>query len=381
MFKSFFNKKTNDENLNVSVIGTEKDFPILMDSIASSYSYLDALCSIKEGLSYERIGTTISNNFPQLIDKYEFSFNGRRLCSLFVYAYHTDCVNSIPLAFKELNPNADNSIFKKKQTNKIEKEIDPRLVQFRIAIDFIILKNGFINDDDISWDQAKQNTLTDLLKELGYEENFETLIVAEWNLYHKNTDSNKQGFITEFTNNFHNRKLATYTPAFIQDRNRKIEEAYSSIIETINRIQAWLNNEPLRVRIEIDLTNDSISTIKQCATPFCVIYLVCDSIGRYSIAYALESRILDMLTNDMASTLIRRIYEFTPGELEGFVDIISLKADCIKLFEDNLERAEQDKNFKIIKVERNKEESISDMLSELELKDDIDEETKKWFNK
>jgi hypothetical protein len=34
MFKSFFNKKANDENLNVSVLGTEKDFPILMDSTA-----------------------------------------------------------------------------------------------------------------------------------------------------------------------------------------------------------------------------------------------------------------------------------------------------------------------------------------------------------
>ena len=51
------------------------------------------------------------------------------------------------------------------------------------------------------------------------------------------------------------------------------------------------------------------------------------------------------------------------------------------LFEENLQRAEHVKNINIITVQRNEEESISSMLSGLELKEDVDEESKKWFNK
>ena len=40
-----------------------------------------------------------------------------------------------------------------------------------------------------------------------------------------------------------------------------------------------------------------------------------------------------------------------------------------------------DDNYQLIEVERHEEESIADLLSKIELKDDVDEETKKWFNR
>ena len=381
MFKSIFNKKTKNDVSTNSNLGLEKDFPILMDSIASSYSFLNSLCSTLEGITYERIGTTESNGYANQIDKYVFLIHSEKLCSLFVYAYHTESLPLIPLPFKRLNPNIDNSIFDIKKTPKKENKIDNRLARFNILITFILQKNSIVKDEDVVWNQEKQNTLTELLNELGYEENLESLILHEWSLYTNNANTKKNDFIKNFISEFHHSKLSKYTPVFIQERNQKIEKAYNSIIETINRIQAWLDNEPLRIRIESTLLTDNFSNIKQCTTPFCIIHLACDEIGRYSIAYGIETRILEMLSNNMASTLIRRIYQFTPGELESFVGIIALNTNCIKLFEELLDRSKQEKKYKVIKVQRNEEESISAMLSKLKLKDDIDDETKKWLNK
>jgi len=67
--------------------------------------------------------------------------------------------------------------------------------------------------------------------------------------------------------------------------------------------------------------------------------------------------------------------------MEAFVKIGSLYDDCITTFEDLLKRTETEPNHKIINIERHEEKSIDDMLSKLELKDNVGDETKKWFNK
>ena len=46
--------------------------------------------------------------------------------------------------------------------------------------------------------------------------------------------------------------MSKFRTDFIQDRNEKIEKAYYSSIETINRIQGWLDDELLRTKIESD---------------------------------------------------------------------------------------------------------------------------------
>jgi hypothetical protein len=98
--------------------------------------------------------------------------------------------------------------------------------------------------------------------------------------------------------------------------------------------------------------------------------------GRYNIVYSLDYRIKDIIGRDFSSTFIRRIYQFTSGEMEPSVNIGSLYADCSEDFEACLQLAKTEGNHKVFQKDRNEEKSINDMLQKLELRDDIDEETK-----
>jgi hypothetical protein len=138
----------------------------------------------------------------------------------------------------------------------------------------------------------------------------------------------------------HNLKHEASAPYFIKERNNRIKEAYQFTLVTIDRIQGFLDDEYLRGRIESDMTKKEgvKSTILQCSTPFCIISLGCDEMGRYNLVYSLDYRIQEMIGNEMASGLIRRIYQFTPGDMEPFVLIGSLYHDCIESYDQvNLE--------------------------------------------
>jgi hypothetical protein len=137
----------------------------------------------------------------------------------------------------------------------------------------------------------------------------------------------------------HNLQFESSAPDFVKERNHKLANAYKNLVITVDRIQGFLEDEYLRGRIESDMTkkNGIKSTIFQCTTPFCILSLGCDEMGRYNLVYSVDPRIQKMLGEDMASTLIRRIYEFTPGELSVFVRIGSLYHDCVETFNQLLE--------------------------------------------
>ena len=137
----------------------------------------------------------------------------------------------------------------------------------------------------------------------------------------------------------HNLENEAGAPDFVKERNVRLQKAYNSILISVDRIQGFLEDEYLRSRIESNMTKDPKikSTILQCATPFCFLSLGCDSMGRYNIAYSLDYRIKEMIGDDMASGLIRRIYEYTPGDMEVFVRFGSLYHDCVSTFDQLLE--------------------------------------------
>lgn len=137
----------------------------------------------------------------------------------------------------------------------------------------------------------------------------------------------------------HNLQFESSAPDFVKERNQNLANAYKNLVITIDRIQGFLEDECLRGRIESDMTqkNGIKSTIFQCTTPFCILSLGCDEMGRYNLVYSVDHRIQKMLGEDMASTLIRRIYEFTPGEMSVFVRIGSLYHDCFETFSQMLE--------------------------------------------
>ena len=388
MFKSFFNKKIDNDVSNNLNIGLTKTNPILVSSIPSSYSYLNTLCTMVEGLSYERIGSVQTEEFSELMDKYTFVFNNNKFCDIFIYPDHSENNFIIPTPFKTLNPNLDNSIFnfneKEESNNSDEQSLSNYLYKI---VDLTLLKNGDYNDPDVKWTHDKEEALNHFKQQLGYEDEIEKLILDEYNKAKSNLSSiNKNEFAFTFLSNFHNKKLTQFAPNFVLERNENILSAYNSIIETINRIQAWLDNSLIRKRIQISTLEDindnklGIFIINQCVTPFFVIRLICDVFGRFKLLYGVDSRILDMIPADMASTLLRRIYEFTPGGLEPFVGFDSLNMDCISYFESLMEDAEKE-NYSIIEVERHKEKSISDMFNNLEFRDDLDDETRKWLKR
>lgn len=378
MFNTFFKIDKSLVSKSISEIGLVENKPILLCSIATSYVYLDALCSISTGLEYKRVEPVTVVGFPEVIDRYSITLNGNSFCVLYIYAYHNEDQYSIPSPFKQLNSTIDESIF------VLNHEARHRYIS--TIADIVLTKNGVFQYQGEVWSSQKNQILVKLKSDLGYEAELEKLIIDEYTeMKNYNTEINKYDFINFFIKRFHNKNLVKYTPEFIQKRNKKILSAYNSIIETIARIQAWLDNELVRRRIEFNTLEShhnllGFSEINKCITPFCFISLGCDVFGRFNIAYGIDSRILNMMSDNMASTLLRRIYEFTPGELEPFVGFVSLDMDCITYFDNSLKNVDYE-NCKLIEVKRNEEKSIQDMFNNLDLRADVDEETRKWLRR
>ena len=149
----------------------------------------------------------------------------------------------------------------------------------------------------------------------------------------------------------HNLENEAGAPDFVKDRNVRLQEAYNRILISLDRIQGFIEDEYLRSRIESDMTKDPKikSTILQCATPFFILSLGCDKLGRYNMVYSIDYRIKEMIGDDMASGLIRRIYEYTPGDMEVFVRFGSLCHDCVSTFDQLLEKLKTE-SFHELKV-------------------------------
>lgn len=252
------------------------------------------------------------------------------------------------------------------------------------SMDRIGLDNGCNFSKNYKWNKENEENHIKILNGLNYNDLFEKVLLDELEQYRK-TSSNPSKL--EFTQNyfpvFHHNKIAKHTPEFIQSRNTKLLSAYKDIIECINRIQGWMDNEKLRIKIESDYSNSAnhLSTIYQCTTPFCIVSLGCDQIGRYNILYSLDYRIKEIIGGDFANTLIRRIYEFTPGEMEPFVNFNSLHSDCINTFEETLQLTKIERNHIVSQKERFEGKSLNDELNKLILRDDLDDDARKWFSK
>jgi|GEM_PF-1500265 len=190
------------------------------------------------------------------------------------------------------------------------------------------------------------------LKAAGfYEKTFiEELVLEEW-IQMKEIDKNliPLDFSKEFVNKYNNSKIEKFASYTVIERNKKIAKAYLDLIITIEKIQGWLDDVGLRTRIESDFRQrkSAKSTISQCTTLFCIISLGCDEMGRYNMVYSVDFRFQEMISENFASALIRRIYEFTPGEMEPFIRIGSLCQDCIQVFKQLIEESKTESYHKI----------------------------------
>lgn len=229
----------------------------------------------------------------------------------------------------------------KKQAIDNTPQIDERKLAFQMLILNYLKKYDFDNNYNSSYlsfqdKKEDENWVNQTLEFLGFRKSIEKIIINEWKEKQilSKTLSERE-FAELFIKDFHNLKVEKLAPENVRDRNKKLIEAYKRIIQTIIKTQGWLQENKLRTMIESDFRNkkDSQFTIFQCTTNFCVVSLGCDQMGRYNIVYSVDYRIQEMISQVFASTLIRRIYEFTPGELEPFVRIGSLFEDCTEIFE------------------------------------------------
>lgn len=207
-------------------------------------------------------------------------------------------------------------------------------------------KKQFITDEDISW-------MNLLLKESGLFDGalLKELIMDEWSqMKEKDIHLIPSNFSEIFVKNYHNHKLEKFVDLDIQERNKNLKEAYNNIIITVDRTQGFLEDNKLRTRIETNFRDSGITkrVILQCTTPFCIISLGCDEMGQISIVYSLDQQIREMISDLFANTLIRRIYQFTPGSMEPFVKFNSLYHTCYNTFENLLISSKSEPYHKII---------------------------------
>jgi hypothetical protein len=232
---------------------------------------------------------------------------------------------------------------------------DPRKLAFEMLILTYLEKHGIDGDGNKSLVVKTQNEedekwIKQTLEVSGFVDNIEEIIIADWEEKRKlNSSIKPKEFVNTFVSEFHNLKIENVAPEFVKERNKKLFEAYRYVINTIERIQGWFDDERLRTRIESDFRKKPgiQSTMFQFTTPFCIVSLGCDQMGRYNLVYSVDYRFQEMISETFASTFIRRIYEFTPGEMEPFVRIGSLCNDCIDTFNKLIEEANFEPYHKI----------------------------------
>jgi hypothetical protein len=82
--------------------GLSENNPVQLTSIPASYRYINGLNSFNQSLSYERMGSTQSQRFENMIDIYEFKKNNRFFCNVYVYPYANEDNIEIPKPFENI---------------------------------------------------------------------------------------------------------------------------------------------------------------------------------------------------------------------------------------------------------------------------------------
>lgn len=241
------------------------------------------------------------------------------------------------------------------KTESSSEDMNNYIQSFEMFVVKILNINGFDNLGNY-FGKIKEPTKDDLKwieNTIDIEENpfMEKIILEEWEKKKKiNTNLTPLEFAKDFVKYYHNTQVEKFAPPYVQERNKELMKAYKNILITIKKIQGWLDKDTLRTRIESELRKREYikATIYQCTTPWCVVSIGCDGLGRYNIVYSLDHRVKEMIGGIFASTFIRRIYEVTPGKMEPFVNIGYLFEDCILEYENLIEESKTESFHKII---------------------------------
>ena len=208
---------------------------------------------------------------------------------------------------------------------------------FLALVILVLKKNGvwtsntpLVNQAPVS--EVEQAELALSQEALGFYENIEEVIMDDWNQA-TSTDPTlpAQQFAHEFAKSFHNVKIERVAPEYIQERNKKLTQAYYGVLETIKSLQSGLDDERLRKRVESDERKNPASraTLHQCDTMFCTLSIGCDQTGVYTLIYSLDYQIHASVPQAFINKFLRRLFELTPGGMEVCVRIGSLRENCV----------------------------------------------------
>ncbi|WP_256014166.1 hypothetical protein [Desertivirga xinjiangensis] len=132
-------------------------------------------------------------------------------------------------------------------------------------------------------------------------------------------------------------------------KNRQMEESYAYIIEFVKRVSDSLDDKRLRTRIEINHKHhpDTVASIHECITPYCVVSLGADETGYYNIVYSINYQATELIGEYTLSALVRGINRYmmdgyTNEGIEHRVRINSLAMDIVPIFNQLLEIGEND---------------------------------------
>ncbi|GAB2765721.1 hypothetical protein [Salinimicrobium soli] len=356
--------------------GTSLENPVLLSSIRTGYNYCDKLQKLDEDLEYRRRGSNLVAGFEKPVDAYDFKRFGKDFCTVYIYAYHSEDIEEVPAPFfrldeglstldnwleeleiRETEENGGNTEELLEAMFKDELEDPPSEEELLgYLVSNILIKHGknapASDEESGDWSPEDERRLVFQIHELGLSPLLEPVVLQEWEDYLKNTHRpHREFFVHSFLPSYHHSKLEPYLPQETREKNEQVKKAYVNLVQVINRIQFFADEE-VQERVESDLQKkqETLTVIKQCNTRFCGLRLHSDFSGRCNIDYWLDLDILKMLNKNPVSTLLRSIYELTPG-LEERVSCRSLTYDCEAWFEDLREESRYEEEYRLIIAE------------------------------
>ena len=216
--------------------------------------------------------------------------------------------------------------------NKVENDSNA----FIALVTAVLKKNRVATNNNpavglAAFSDQNQSELALMQEVLGFYENIEAVIMDDWHRAIGTTPAvSPQDFVLHFVNTFHNVKVERVAPKDVQERNRKLIEAFYGLVETIKSLQGGLDDEDLRKRIESDEIRNPFSKaiLHQYATLFCILSVGYDQTGVCTLTYSLDYEIQAMVPQAFINKFLRRIFNLTPGGMGTFVRIGSLRENC-----------------------------------------------------
>ncbi|REC64361.1 hypothetical protein DRF65_01960 [Chryseobacterium pennae] len=197
------------------------------------------------------------------------------------------------------------------------------------------------------------------LRKCGFSTgDIEKLIVLEFLEMKRNIpDLDSEIFISIFEDSYCNLKLAKFATLEAQKSNEITKEHYDTTKRFLIEIQACLEVEYLRTRIECNFTEigswNNPTRVEEFVTPFAKLQLNCNKSAKFSINYFINPHIKELIGEALGNTLEKRFNELATGEFKHLVKMTPLNRRYDRYFEDLLRCTRTFPNYKAVITDKN----------------------------